>query len=235
MEGKLHQAQEALTKKMNEEEVLHSSFSLVSSLERRVGSFKKNMRGIGSKLMIKMGYEGKGLDKHAQGMVEHVSVEERPKNLGLGYVQFKGEDSKYLEACDANLKRTFIPSSKMQIFQICFKYDFHCFKPLLQQEDGRHAAYGEHASSNSFQDKKGDVSLQMKVVASTSSSSHEDKKDEHSKQHKRYKSFHCQFDCVFAKHDNFACLNGRNICCTYCGRFNHDVSRCWMRKKAYKN
>ena len=74
----------------------------------------------------------------------------------------------------------------------------------------------------------------MKVVASTSSSSHEDKKVEHSKQHKRYKYSHDQFYCVSAKHDNFTCLNGRNICCTYCGRFNHHVSRCWMKKKAYR-
>ena len=85
-----------------------------------------------------------------------------------------------------------------------------------------------------FQDKNDDVSLQIKVGASTSSSPHEGKKDEHAKQHKRYKSPHDRFDCVYARHDNFACLNGRNICCTYCGQFSHDVSRCWMRKKAYR-
>ena len=39
---------------------------------------------------------------------------------------------------------------------------------------------------------------------------------------------------VFEKNDNFTCLKGRNICCTYCGGFNHVVSRCWMRKKAYR-
>ena len=101
-----------------------------------------------------------------------------------------------MKACETNLKRTFIPISKMQVCQICFKDDFHLFKPLLQQEDGKHAAYVKHASLDNFQDKNSDVSLQMKVVASTSSSSHEDKKDEHSKQHKRYKSPHDQFDCV---------------------------------------
>ena len=114
----------------------------------------------------------------------------------------------------------------MKICQICFKYDCHFFKPLLQQEDGRHAAYGEHASSYSFQDKNDDVSLKMKVVASTSSSPQEGKKDEHSKHHKRYKFSHDQFDCVSAKHDNFAYLNGRKIFRTYCGRVNHDISRC---------
>ena len=139
-----------------------------------------------------------------------------------------------MKACEATLKRTFVPSYKMQICKICFKDDCHCFKPLLQQEYGRHAAYGEHASSDSFQDKNDDVSLQMKVGASTSSSPHKGKKDEHAKQHKRYKSSHDQFDCVSARHDNFAFLNGRKIFCTYCGGFNHDVLRCWMRKKAYR-
>ena len=61
---------------MCEEEVIHSNLSSVSSLERCVGSFENHTRGIGSKLIFKMGYEGKGLGKHARGMVEPVLVEE---------------------------------------------------------------------------------------------------------------------------------------------------------------
>ena len=53
-------------------------------------------------------------------MVDPISVEEQPKNLGLGYVQFNGEDSKAMKACEAISKKNFIPSSKMQICQICF-------------------------------------------------------------------------------------------------------------------
>ena len=86
MEMQLHQSQEALTKKMHEEEVIHYKLSSFSSLERCVGSLEKHTRVIGSKLMIKMGYEGKGLGNHAQGMVDPVFVEERLENLGLGYV-----------------------------------------------------------------------------------------------------------------------------------------------------
>ena len=153
MERQLHQAQEALTKKIHEEEVIHSNLSSISSLERCVGSFEKHTKGIGSKLMIKMGYEGKGLGKHAEGMVDPVSVEERPKNLGLGYVQFNGEDSKAMKACEAISKRTFVPSSKMKICQNFFKDDFHFFKPFLQQEDGRHAAYGSMQVQTVFKTK----------------------------------------------------------------------------------
>ena len=100
-------------------------------------------------------------------------------------MQFNGEDSKSLNACDANLKRTFIPSYKMHICQNCFKDDCHCFKPSLQQVEGKHVSYGEHSSSNSFQDKNCDENLKKEVVSSTSSSSFEDKKDGHSMQQKR--------------------------------------------------
>jgi len=44
--------------------------------------------------MSKMGYEGKSLDKHAQGIVKPIIVEERPKYLGLRYGQSYGESSK---------------------------------------------------------------------------------------------------------------------------------------------
>lgn len=115
-----HQAQEALTKKMHEAKVIHSNFFLVSSSERCVGSFENNTRGIGSMLMFKMGYEGKGLGKHAQGMVEPILVEEWTNKFGLGYVKFNGEDSKAMKACEENSKRTFVPSSNIKTCQVFF-------------------------------------------------------------------------------------------------------------------
>ena len=58
-----------------------------SSKDAYIGSFEKHTRGIGSKLMSKMSYEGKNLGRHAQGIVEPIMVEERPKYLGFGYVK----------------------------------------------------------------------------------------------------------------------------------------------------
>ena len=94
MEMQLHQDQEALTKHMLEAKVNHSNLSSNSSTNRCVGSFQKHNRGIGSRLMLKMGFEGKGLGKHSQGMIDPILVEERPKRFGLGYVQSNGENPK---------------------------------------------------------------------------------------------------------------------------------------------
>ena len=58
MEMKLHQAQETLTKNMLEAEKNHSNLSPNSSSNRCVGSVEKKTGGIGSKLMLKIGYEG---------------------------------------------------------------------------------------------------------------------------------------------------------------------------------
>ena len=131
MEMQLHQAQEALTKNVHETEVNHSNLSSISSSERCVGSFEKHTRGIGSKLMLKMGYEGKGLGKNAQGMIDPILVEERPKKFGLGYDQYYGEKSIAMKAFETTSKRNLVKTSKPQTYQVCFQVDFHCLKSIL--------------------------------------------------------------------------------------------------------
>ena len=84
------------------------NFIFYSSQNELVGAFEKHTRGIGSKLLMKMGYEGKELGKLAQGIVEPIVVEERPKYLGLGYGQHDGELPNYMKACAGVRRRTFI-------------------------------------------------------------------------------------------------------------------------------
>ena len=66
---------------------------------------------MGSKLLMNMGYEGKGLGKHAQGIVEPIALEERPRYLGLCYGQHDGESSKSKEAHEGVPRRTLISFS----------------------------------------------------------------------------------------------------------------------------
>lgn len=111
-----------------------------------------------------------------------------------------------------------------QICQICFKDDCHCFKSFLQQEDGRHVAYGKHAMLCSFQDKNDGVSLQLKTGASTSSSPHGEKKDEHAKKHKR-----CGMRKKAYSEQMKQRLPSRKVhkICTSFQKKGHVVSHCW--------
>jgi hypothetical protein len=97
MEIQLHEAKETLTKYMHEHKVCNVSLFFNSSQDECFGGFENHTRGIGSKLLLKMGYKGKGLGKHAQGIVEPIVVEERPKFCGLGYEQWDGANSKVEE------------------------------------------------------------------------------------------------------------------------------------------
>jgi hypothetical protein len=81
----------------------HSSISHCSHQDGSFGAFEKHTRGIGLKLLTKMGYEGKGLGNKGQGIVNPIEVVERPRYLGLGYGEEEiGECSKTLEASDAS-------------------------------------------------------------------------------------------------------------------------------------
>jgi hypothetical protein len=61
-----------------------------------------------------MGYEGKGLGKHAQGIVEPIVVEERPKYCGLGYERQDGANSKVEETKGKVRSISFVSSSPPQ-------------------------------------------------------------------------------------------------------------------------
>ena len=132
LETQLLVAKEALVKYQLEEEVNNSCLSSNSSKNVYVGSFEKHTRGIGSKLMSKMGYERKGLGKHAQGIVEPIMVEERPKYLGLGYGQSYGESSKAaMKAIETVPRRSFSSGLLPQECEDCIHGECNSLKHNL--------------------------------------------------------------------------------------------------------
>lgn len=57
-----------------------------SGVGLQYGQFERHTRGIGSKLMLQMGYSGagSGLGREKQGIAEPLKAAQRPKKLGLG-------------------------------------------------------------------------------------------------------------------------------------------------------
>jgi hypothetical protein len=66
------------------------------------GVFERHTKGIGLKLLRKMGYKGGGLGIDGQGIIQQLEVEGRPRYVGLGYGE--REFSKALEEEDSSSK-----------------------------------------------------------------------------------------------------------------------------------
>ena len=83
------QAKEEALEKLQRDpcELKSSSPSSCMFPEDDFAVFENHTTGIGSKLLKRMGYEGKGLGINGQGIFNPIKVEELPRQTWLGYVR----------------------------------------------------------------------------------------------------------------------------------------------------
>jgi hypothetical protein len=118
------------------------------------------------------------------------------------------------EGFQGESSRTFVESSNSSACKTCVQDECKCVK---------------QKGCDSHEDKSRFVSLQKRACNSSDSPPQSGDKGECS----RYKSAYNSVAFDYVKHDKSACKNGKRPC-TYCGLYNHHVSKCWKRKSTFR-
>lgn len=93
LQHQLQDKEEALEKLQHNQPKVKSESSFLCTFHHHdFATFKRHTTGIGSKLLKKMGCQGKGLGINGQGIVNPIKVEELPRYVGLGYVNKEVEE-----------------------------------------------------------------------------------------------------------------------------------------------